>query len=314
MKLEQPPRDVARAGLRAIKTVVLADGELHDLERGFIEAVQSHVLHTDFALDELDTIDGKELAAIVPPGIFRERILRGAVMAALIDTEASPSELAVIDDYAAALGVDRAPVKEMQRIIDGRLAIFRFDLARRSFIGRRMQQHLKEKGIRGLAQAIAAFAGFENKEIAARYRGLKQRAKGTLGRGYYEFIERNGFAMPGEKGGAPEPVAFHDCVHVLGDYDTTPEEEVQVAAFQAGFQNYDPFFTMLGVVAQFHLGMRLSPVADATKFAADPDKLLAALMRGTKVNRDLSDGWNPWDDFDAPLDELRKRYNIEPRA
>jgi hypothetical protein len=313
MKLDPPPADIARAGLRALKAVVLADGELHDLERGFLEAVQSHVLKTDFDVASLEPIDGKELAALVPAGQYRERILRACVMAALIDTEASPAELALIEDFAGAFGIESKPVEELKRIIDGRLALLRYDLARRSFVGKRFQQHLAQKGLRGLAQAIAAFAGFENKAIATKYRALKGYPAGSLGRGYYEFIEENGFAMPGEKGGAPEPIVFHDCVHVLGEYDTTPEEEVQVVAFEAGFQKYDPFFTMLGVVAQFHLGLRLSPVADANKFGVDPDKLIRAMMRGTKVTRDLSIDWNPWDDFEAPLSELRKRYNILPR-
>lgn len=30
---------------------------------------------------------------------------------------------------------------------------------------------------------------------------------------------------------APEQILFHDCAHVLSDYGTAPEEEVQVACF-----------------------------------------------------------------------------------
>jgi hypothetical protein len=313
MELITPPREIAHAGLRALKTVVLADGELHDLERGFIEAVQSHVLHTDFDVDALAPIDGKELASIVPPGEYRDRILRSAVMAALIDTEASSAELTIIRDYAKAFDIDDKPVDELQRVVEGRLALFRFDIARRSFVGKRFEQHLAKKGLRCLAQVIAAFAGFENREIAARYRKTKQCAPGSLGRGYYEYMDQNGFGMPGEKGAAPEPVVFHDCMHVLGDYDTTPEEEVEVVSFQAGFQNYDPFFTVLGVVAQFHLGIRLSPVASIDKLRVDPEKMVRAYVRGTKVNRDLSVDWFAQDYFDVPIAELRERYNVVPR-
>ncbi len=314
MQLPRPPQDIARAGVRALKTVILADGELHELERGYIDAVQRHILHTEFDLDALDTIDGKELASLVPPGDFRERILRSAVMAALIDTEASPAELAVIEDFAAALEVDAAPVRDLQRLVDQRLTLFRFDIVRRSFIGKRFEQHLATKGVRGLAQLAAAFAGFENDSIAARYRALKSLPEGTLGRGYHDFIDRNGFGMPGEKNGAPEPIVFHDCVHVLAEYDTTPGEEVSVVGFQAGFQNYDPFFTMLFVVAQFHLGVRISPVAGTTKLAIDPDAMTRAFVRGTACTRDLSDGWDPWEDFGTPVTVLRERYNIVPRS
>src|SRR5438105_2400304 len=84
MLLSAPPREIAHAGLRALKTVALADGTFHDLERGFIESVQRHILHSDFAVDALEPITPEDLAASVPPGEFRERIIRGCVLVALM--------------------------------------------------------------------------------------------------------------------------------------------------------------------------------------------------------------------------------------
>ena len=106
----------------------------------------------------------------------------------------------------------------------------------RSFIGKRVGQHVEAKGIRGLAEAAITFGGGRIDALAKRYQSLETYAEGTLGKAYYDFIRSNEFSLPGEPHGAPEPIVFHDCVHVLAGYDTTPEEEVLAAAYQAGFQ------------------------------------------------------------------------------
>jgi tellurite resistance protein len=314
MQLALPPAEVARAGLRAVKTVALADGTFHDLERGFIASVQEHLLETEHDADALEPIDGAELARLVPPGEFRERILRAAVLTALIDGKASEAERDVVAGFARALGVDDAPFLALDRMVAGRLVLVRMDIARRSFLGSRLRGVITDRGLRGVADVVRAIAGLENEKLSSRYQALEHYASGTLGRAYWEFIRKNEFSLPGEKGGAPEPIVFHDCVHVLAEYDTDPVGETQILAFQGGFQADDPFFTVLFAVAEFHLGIGISPVATATKMAVQPELLIKALMRGTQCNRDLSKGWDPWDDFSAPVVELRRRYNIVPHA
>src|SRR5947209_104686 len=113
----------ASACIRALKTVVAADGVIHDLERGFAESLQRHVLHTDFDFDSIAPIDGPELARIVPPGEFRERIVRGAIVAALIDGEASEPERQVISNFSRALAIGGAPLRELERLVAGRLLL-----------------------------------------------------------------------------------------------------------------------------------------------------------------------------------------------
>jgi len=313
MQLSIPPPEIGEAGLRALKTVALADGKLHELEQRWLESVQRFGLGAGVDIDALEPITGEQLAAIIPPGEYRERALRGALLIALIDTEASKEEQLVIDDFATALEVDRAPLRDFERIIAGRLGLLRFDIMRRAFIGKRIKQHVQAKGLRGLAQIIKSAAGFESSVVAERYRALEGYPKDSLGYGYWEFIRGNEFALPGEKDGAPEPIVFHDCVHVLGGYGISAAEVVLVVSFQSGFQNYDPFFSLLFAVSQFHLGIQISPVAEGAKFNATPEGLMSAFMRGTQCNRDLSDDWDPWDDFAVPVEELRQRYNIVPR-
>ena len=61
--------------------------------------------------------------------------------------------------------------------------------------------------------------------LAARYRALGDLPEGPLGHAYIQFIESNGFSVPGEPGGPPPPIARHDCMHVLGGYGTSSAEE-----------------------------------------------------------------------------------------
>jgi ubiquinone biosynthesis protein Coq4 len=156
--------------------------------------------------------------------------------------------------------------------------------------------------------------GFENAGLAARYRALGEQPRGTLGREYFEYIGANEFSFPGERGGAPEVIVFHDCLHVLAEYETTIIEETQIASFQAGMLKKDPVFGLVFMLAQFQLGLQITPVAKPEKRAADPHLMLEAFVRGTKVNRDLCVDWTPQLDFARSVEDLRRQYNIEPRA
>lgn len=313
MELLLPPPEVARAGLRAVKTVATADGQLHDLERRMMSAAQQHVLHTDFDLDQLTPIAPDELADVVPPA-FRERVLHACIIVALIDGEASAAETNQLDAYAGALGLDSQALKDVQRIVDGHLLRARIDVLRRSFIGQRVADYVSRRGIRGLATIARGLLDRPHEATAQRYRALGQAPTGTLGREYHDFVRRNDFALPGEAGGAPEVIVFHDCLHVLAEYDTTSIDETQIASFQSGILRKDPMFGLLFTLAQFHIGVQITPVTPAERLVVDPDLMLAAFVRGTQVSRDLCTTWQPWDDFDRPVDELRLAYHIVPRG
>lgn len=313
MDLIVPPPEIARAGLRMLKMVAMADGELHDLERRLLEGAQEHILRTDFDLDALEPITPEALAEAVPIPDLRERILSAAVIMALIDGEATEPEGKLLRTIADAFGIQSQALKDVQRLIDKHLLIARIDIARRAFIGQRARAYVSEQGVRGFVRALKGVFGIEDAKLAARYRALADSPPGTLGRGYYDFVTKNEFSFPGEKNSGPEVILFHDCVHVLTEYDTSSIEETQIASFQAGMLKKDPLFGMLFMLAQFHLGVQVTPTTGPEKLVADPKLMLEAFVRGTQVNRDLCVDWNPWDDFHRPVAELRRELNIQPR-
>ena len=127
-------------------------------------------------------------------------------------------------------------------------------------------------------------------------------------------MRANGFSFPGEKGSPPEIIALHDLTHVLSGYGTDPAGELQVLSFHAGCRREedDPFGFILFGLAQFQLGVRLSPIADGFSGELDPDLVLKALVRGKACRVDPTKGWDPWPEMDTPLTELRARVGIPP--
>jgi hypothetical protein len=290
----------------------MADGELHDLERSLIMSAQALILETSFELESLEPIAMADVAVLVPEP-FRERVMHACTIMALIDGEASAAELALLEQLAAALELESAAVRDVARLVDAQLGRARIDIVRRSFVGQRVGDYVGRRGFAGIATIARSLLDREHPPTAARYHALGRLPDGTLGRGFHDFIRTNSFAFPGERGGAPEPIVFHDCLHVLAGYGTSALEETQIAAFQAGTMRRDPIFGLLFALAQFHLGVQVTPVTPAERMQVDPASLLRAFLRGTDVNHDMCSEWQPWDDFERSLDELRHAYNIVPR-
>ena len=314
MQLSRPPEHVARAGLRALHTVCIADGSLRPLEAAFVRAVQEHVLHSEVDLASLEPITPEELARTVAPGEHRARILGGAVIAACIDGSTTEDEVEVLERFAAALELDPAPVRTARRLAKTQIFLARVDIARRALAGHKVRQTVREEGVLAMVAQLMPLMGIADPALAARYRALESSPEGTLGRAYFDFVVSNGFSFPGEAGAGPEIIVVHDCLHVIGEYGTSPEQEIEVAAFQAGCHGGDPLYGLLFGLAQYHLGVQVAPVAPAESMHADPVRMMRAFARGCRVRRDMWSDFRPWDHFSTPLDALRAELDVVPSA
>ncbi len=308
-----PPPPVAEAALRAMKTVATADGQFHELEQELLESIQRHVFHAEFDVGALEPVSAEELPGLIPEE-FREHVLHGCIMMTLIDGDAAAEELGLVNEYAKALGVHDRSLKALHRFAAGHFKILRFDLLRRFIIADRVKKEARDNGIRGILGLVKTALLGKNDALAARYQALGDLPEGTLGREYFEFLRRSEFPLPGEVGSAPELIVFHDCNHVLGDYGTTPEEEAQIAAFHAGYRGHDKFGLLLFLLMQFHLGIQITPATEGVVGVVKPSLVFKAFERGAKVTQDLIAEWDPRDDFETPVAELRERFGIPPRT
>ena len=151
----------------------------------------------------------------------------------------------------------------------------------------------------------------------------------TLGRKVWELYRARGFAFPGTPGSAPPLLAQHDWVHVLADYGTTVESELEVFAFIARANDDMRAFSLLAmVVSLFETGYLAT---GAGLFEAAPGHLstsddvavrLADAMRRGALCRDTTAASDSidflridWFELAAlDLREVRERFCLQPKS
>jgi hypothetical protein len=230
-----------------------------------------------------------------------------AVVAALAAGTPAKEREQAVDDLARALEIPESGVKVIRDLSHGHTMFARFDVLRRmrGFI----RDHDKSLSLAELARFIGIG---ENPEIAMRYQALENCPADSFGRALHAFYREHGFGFPGEKHGIAEGFMFHDVGHVLSGYGVDPQGEIQQAAFQAGFVRKDGFLFLLFGIIQFHLGVRLTPIAKAERGLFDVDRVLRAATRGAACKVDLSEPFDLWKWTDVPLQTLRAELGIPP--
>jgi tellurite resistance protein len=292
--------------LRALCNVASANGRFTEPERALIEGV-ARIHQVDIVADALEPISGEEVARVVVDPQRRKRVVQLAIVMALVEGTPSAETESAVRALATALGLDEEGLTVLYEMTHGRALLARFDMFRR--VGRFVRSRPGFPGIARMALSVSGLGG-RDRTLAARYRALEGCAAGTLGRALYDHFINNNFKFPGEPGGIP--MLFHDLGHVLAGYGTDPQSEIQQAAFQAGFARRDGFSFLLFGILQFHLGMRITPVAKGYRGLFDVPLVVTALARGAACKADLSEGYDLFANQDRPLAEVRAELGIPP--
>jgi len=296
--------------LRALRAVAAARGAFSQHEADLIEAVGSlHGLTVN--AHELTPIAPAEVASVVSDAHRRKRLVQLAIVTTLVEGAPGPQAEGAVAELAHALHVDDIGVRTIHDLAGGHALLARIDMMRRmrGFVMRRAET------VPNLFKtALPVLLGLEDRELAAKYQALAKCAPGTLGRALFQHYREHDFHFPGELGGIPEWVVFHDVGHVLAGYGVDPQGEIQQAAFQAGFIKQDGFMFLLFGILQFHVGMRLTPLAQAEHGFFDVKRVIAAAARGAACTADLSDGFDLFSHVHESLDELRARWGVTPLA
>jgi len=321
MRLMHPDPAAGLLGLRAMKTIVSAAGPMGPSQRAMMEAARKVILRLDADIDALQPVTPAELAAGFPMPELRQQFINGALVISLADGVPAPETVAKVAAFAEALGVDTPALTDLRRLAEHHMLVFKIDFLRRSQIAGIMKNQLEQKGPLGLVKSVLTMRGLmEDPALTARYRAWEKLPADTLGHRLIAFYDKNGFSLPGERKGFPEAGLWHDLCHLLGDYGTDPEGEVQVAAFSSGFMKTRPIYIVLFAVMIFSTGVNVRPSAeDFTTIGVlgkpgMAERMFAAIERGAQVNQDLSDKWDYWAYADLPIDEVRRRLNILPKG
>jgi tellurite resistance protein len=201
------PHDVKVEGLRALLSVIIADGRREEHEQKLLSAV-AQALSLEVDLDELTPATPEETAVVITDPVHRERLVQAQLVTALIDGEASEAETLVIAAFASALEVEEPRLRNLQHVMHGHLRWLQFDLMRRSPMVGDVAKHAWERdGLRGVWKAMAPLMPgrvlAQDPALAQRYLDLERLPEGTFGRTYFEHMRARGFTFPGQRAASP---------------------------------------------------------------------------------------------------------------
>jgi hypothetical protein len=296
---------------RVLRTVLASDGALDDAAHRFLRA---YARVTAFPLPTAEPPPiGAAAVCIADPQRAR-RLLQLASMAALLRVPVRRAAVDYVHALAHALKVHDPVLALLRALARGHGLRARFVVLRQglpSFIGEAWQSG-------GLPAVLRYFGALALKLPGRRdrlpdYKRLGLLPEGTLGREFWKHMTRQGFAFPGERGGIPPSIAYHDVAHVLTGHGNDGAGEIQQGCFQAGNRRHgDSFFFAQFALLHFHHGLRLTPAGPAERGHFDPDKVLWALHRGARCRVDMTHAWDYWPLFALPVDEARARCGLLP--
>ena len=252
-----------------------------------------------------------ELATSLTDDTARRALVQQLVVLTTLDGEIDGQEVATVEAFASALDVEERGVRTIRQIAEGRPRRAAFGLARRSFMPALIARLWREHGLRGIWRLVRG-AVLGDARQAARFAALALLPPETLGRRLHDHFVGNAFRYPGQPKGVPELMLFHDLGHVLGGYGTTPDQELLVAGFQAGYMHGDGLAMYLMIAMLFQLA--IEPVArlrgvEPRKGQLDVVAFMQAVERGRAMQASLV-GWDPWPHVARPLAEVRAELGL----
>ena len=178
-----------------------------------------------------------------------------------------------IEAAARALDVDDGMVGVARRFADGALGLAAADFERNGYTA---EWHPDDAAALHTSAALSSpwDVSVHDDALAARWDALADLPADTIGGAVSRLYRARGFEVPGRPGSAPPLLAQHDWVHVLADYGTTVEAELEVFALIARANDDMRAFSLLAmVVSLFETGYLR---AGAGLFESSPGHLSSA--------------------------------------
>ncbi|MDQ1356982.1 MAG: hypothetical protein QOJ52_1514 [Acidimicrobiaceae bacterium] len=317
VKLTRPDAtEVAWLG-RGIVTAVRPSTGHTQLQDLLLKAVFESMTGFSIDPDAIEPIEAEEFATgLAQRNLeFRTRIVQVMLLGELILMPLPDEVSERVERFAGALGVDEGMIDVARDFAKGSMGLALVDFDRNGYTANwdearcdmlHTTAHLEE------AWQMAP----SDPELAARWAALEQYPPGSLGRRVSEFYRSRGFMYPGLPGSAPPYLAQHDWVHILADYGTTVESELEVfGLIGRAIPDFKGFSLLAMVVSLFETGYLPSA---AGLFQADkghlsrkgmPERLGDAMRRGALCGKDLM-GIDWFSYADAPVVEVRRMLNV----
>jgi hypothetical protein len=326
-KVGPPDAEEARIMAGGVAGAVGVDGELTGLQRMLIEAVVESMTGFVVPARRVPRLGPHEFAVAMAARDenFRHRMLQFMLLCTLVLAPLPDSVVDRVDTYARELGVDNDMLRVAKRYAHGSLGLALIDFQRSGYADLWDPAHTDVLHASGALDA-AWEQSVSDPSLAAQWEALRDLPDGTLGREVAKFYDARGFNFPGTLNSAPPLLAQHDWAHVLADYGSTVECELEVFAFIARANDDPRAFSLLAMVISLfetgylasgaglfeydrghlsHEGMAVR-LADAMRRGA---LCAAAAGHGTDF---LQRDW--FADAARPIDELREALGVVPKS
>jgi hypothetical protein len=264
---------------------------------------------------------------------FRTRMVQAMLLAEMLLVPIPPEVTSQVEEYAGYLGVGDDMMRVVRRIASGSLGLALIDFERSGYFERMLAEPPEH-----LHTATALSEAWElssaDPALYERWAELERCAEGSLGRGVWRFYRARGFTFPGRPESAPPQLAQHDWIHVLADYGSTVESEIEVFGLIARANDDPEGFSLLAMVlGLFETGYLYGAAKgffeyDRGHLSRDSDRmairLADAMYRGAKLAWHLDDtgrsdatdllGTDWFVHADRPVDEVRADFGLLPRS
>jgi hypothetical protein len=329
--LRTPPDAIeTQETARGIASAAAEDGGLTVMQRVLLEALVPAMTGHRVDLAGFQPMTPAQLGEVLRRRdlAFRTRVVQLMLLCALI-LRPLPKDVADRSAaYAAELGVDDAMIDVARQFAHGALGLAAVDFERNGYTA---DWHPDEAAALHTSSELAGAwdLAVQDPDLAARWAALGDLSPGTLGRGVWQLYRARGFRFPGTPGSAPPLLAQHDWVHVLADYGTTVESELEVFGFVARANDDMRAFSLLAmVISLFETGYLRR---GAGLFEASPGHLsadahvavrLADAMRRGALCRDVVVGSDSVDFLrqdwfalaELPLEGAREHFRVVAKS
>jgi len=319
MQLIQPTDEQSLWLLRVVKSVL---GPIDSgAARYLIDASQRHWLQSDYNWEELEPLPSTAWSDEIanPPlsdPLMAQQLIQSLVILAIVGDRRNWHTYHCIRQLARRLKVKNAGLRYLQLWCLKANWLLILDVYWHGFIAQKYRYEWRRRGWRWLLGGAATYLGWmQNRALTQQYRQLQWLPPTTLGHAFWQFYQQHHYAFPGERQGLHEGLAFHDVTHILGDFDISPEGELQAVALTAGYQQFgDALASLIFIILQQHSGIQIGLLSQAQQgWLARPnvaDHFVRTFVAGAAMTVDLAQTWDFWDAVEHPVAALRQRYNL----
>ena len=316
------PKD-AHIAASAIVGACRLEGWTHELQPKLLQILFKNLLDFECDFNTLPASSKEEVGAVFQDYESRSEVIDLMLMVEALCAEIPEEVASSVSAYSNYLGIANERIHMLRDLAKHSIAKAQEDFYRNNYFS---DKDLAIENFHALVKnyglpAYVVGVKDDPKEIM-RWEALANLPEESLGKGLWNFYKKRGFSFPGTVGGVNSAVAHHDWIHILADYDSDGIGEIEVAAFSAMATNSDsPVMNFLGVLSIFQGGLLKSLVASANphlghdlEVGNGTERMVNALQRGRECSVDLIEGMNFFEYADHPLDSLRLKWNIPPKA